>query len=75
MMPASLRTTPPSPSYGELDIVRLRSMLYTEGGSIPAGSIGTIVFRHDRGVAYEVEFTDPFAAVVTLLPADLVPAV
>lgn len=50
------------PNHAELDLVRLRSMLYTDDEGIPAGPLGTIVFRHDRGAAYEVEFIEPFAA-------------
>ncbi|WP_353205208.1 DUF4926 domain-containing protein [Sphingomonas sp.] len=74
-MSASARTKLSEVPFAELDIVRLRSMLYTDDGSIPAGSIGTIVFRHDRGAAFEVEFVKPFAVVATLRPADLAPAV
>jgi hypothetical protein len=71
---ASVSRVNSEPSYAELDVVRLRSMLYTDDGGIPAGSLGTVVFLHDRGAAYEVEFLEPFVAVATLRPADLMPA-
>lgn len=73
-MAATLRPARSDPTaYAELDIVRLRSMLYTDEGTVPAGSTGTIVYRHDRGEAYEVEFVVPFAIVATLRAADLAP--
>ena len=41
-----------------------------DGRILPAGSTGTIVGTWARGAAYEVEFTSPFAALVTVEPAD-----
>ncbi len=38
---------------------------------IPAGAIGTIVAVWDHGEAYEVEFSEPFAALATVEAADL----
>jgi|UniRef100_UPI0035CCA215 hypothetical protein len=73
-MPTSVSPVPMRPEYAELDLVRLRSILYTEAGTIPAGSQGTIVFSHDHGAAYEVEFVAPFPLVATLRAADLAAA-
>lgn len=61
-------------SFAELDVVLLRSAAFTDQGSLPIGALGTIVFRHIHGEAYEVEFTEPVAAVLTLRPADFVSA-
>ena len=40
-------------------------------GHIPAGTVGTVVFVHEGGAAYEVEFSSPLYALVTLLPAQI----
>jgi hypothetical protein len=37
-----------------------------DGRSLPAGSRGAVVFVHTEGGAYEVEFSKPFRAVVTV---------
>lgn len=65
---------PMTTGFAEHELVRLRSILYTDAGSIPAGSLGTIVFRHDRDLAYEVEFAGRVCVVATLRPGDLSPA-
>ncbi len=59
------------PKFAELDVVRLRSMVFTEDGALPAGTIGAIVHSHRSGEAYEVEFVEPVAVTVTLRGADL----
>jgi Domain of unknown function (DUF4926) len=59
-------TAAPGP-IAELTVVRLRAPTSAEAqGDLPAGSLGTIVFVHDGGEAFEVEFVEPFAAVITL---------
>jgi hypothetical protein len=40
-----------------------------DGRVLPVGSEGTIVGTWARGEAYEVEFTRPFAALVTVEPS------
>ena len=51
----------------ELDRVTLAVAVATdEGGTLPAGSIGTIVGRWANGTAFEVEFTRPFPALATV---------
>ena len=57
--------------FSELDVVRLRAVVSTDEGIIPSGAVGTIVYLHSGSDAYEVEFADPFPAVVTLREGDL----
>lgn len=64
------RFTDPVPaSFDELDIVALREPFPLSGNaSLPRGAEGTIVGIWGGGQAYEVEFTEPVAALVTLQP-------
>lgn len=63
------RTLGQSASIRELSRVALTAPYETEdGGVLPEGSEGTIVGTWARGAAYEVEFTKPFAALVTVEP-------
>ena len=58
----------------ELAVVRLvRGILSGTSTWLPEGSLGAVVFVHDEGRAYEVEFTDPVAALVTLERGDIEP--
>ena len=58
----------------ELTVVRLlEGGVMDAGGHLPAGSLGAVVFVHDGGLVYEVEFTDPLSAVVTLQRKDIEP--
>ncbi len=59
------------PRYRELAVVRLVHDHAIDGRSLPAGTVGTIVYAYADGVGYEVEFSDPFHAVVTLETADI----
>jgi len=52
--------------FHELELVRLRGQYTAPEGMLPPGAVGTIVYRHKAGEAYEVEFAEPFATVVTL---------
>lgn len=52
--------------FHELEVVRLRGLYTAPEGTLSPDAVGTIVYRHKAGEAYEVEFTEPFAAVVTL---------
>lgn len=64
------RTLGQAAAIRELSRVALNAEHETEGGEVlPAGSEGTIVGTWARGAAYEVEFTKPFAALVTLEPS------
>ena len=59
----------------EYDRVRLAEEVLAEGHVLPKGAEGTVVLRHSRGEAFEVEFTTPFHSVVgvpssLLLPTD-----
>ena len=60
------------PTFAELDVIRLRSIIFTGAATLPIGSVGTVVFRHDGADAYEVEFAEPIATVLTLRSSDLV---
>ena len=68
---AATRIRDPQPDFAELDVVRLRAAIYDDGRTIPIGTLGTVVFRHTGGEAFEVEFIDPVNMVVTLRPWDL----
>ena len=57
--------------YRELDVVATRAAIWADDNIYPSGSLGTIVFVHRGGEAFEVEFTSPAPAVVTLEPSDL----
>ncbi len=58
----------------ELSVVRLvRDVTTDEGGTLPAGSSGTIVGTFGDGEAYDVEFIEPLPALVTLAAAAIVP--
>ena len=78
-MNAHLRTiyeTPAEPltRFTELAVVRLvRAVEDDEGRMIEAGSRGTIVATWGEGVAYEVEFVQPFQALATVDTVDLEP--
>lgn len=53
----------------ELSRIALTSPQEIENGQVlPARSEGTIVGTWARGAAYEVEFTRPYAALITLQP-------
>ena len=58
----------------ELTVVRLLDGVdVAMHGLLPAGTLGAVVFVHDDGRAYDVEFIDPFAAVLTLRRSDIEP--
>ncbi len=58
----------------ELAVVRLVHGITVDASCrLPAGSLGAVVFVHDEGQAYEVEFTDPIAALVTLRRGEIEP--
>lgn len=50
----------------ELDRVSTTAPVETDGGILPAAASGTVVAVWGKGEAYEVEFTRPFRALVTL---------
>ena len=73
-----MRTTddvaePRGSAFKELDDVVLAAPVHvaTLGRDLPAGAHGTIVGVWRNGAAYEVEFTQPFACLVTLRAASL----
>ncbi len=59
------------PTYPELSLVRLNTDVQVGETTVPAGSLGTIVYVYREGQAYEVEFFQPIAATLTLTAADL----
>jgi hypothetical protein len=70
-MATSSPRLPADPTFDDYALVRLRSVVGTDAGILLPGTIGTIVHRHDSGEAYEVEFVEPVAIVVTLRSDDL----
>jgi hypothetical protein len=61
-----------SPVFVEHSMVRLSRACDTDDGrTLPAGASGAVVGIWREGLAYEVEFSDPFHAVVTLRPQQL----
>lgn len=73
-MASQFKTTQGStPSFDEFDVVRLRYDTANEGVIYLAGSKGAIVYIHEGFDAYEVEFSDPQWAVLTLGVSDIVP--
>lgn len=59
------------PVYKELDIVTTQSTFGLDGLIFPSGSVGTIVHVYPGSRAFEVEFSEPSPAVVTLEAEDL----
>lgn len=57
--------------FAELSIVSLRDQAAVDSRVLPAGSRGTVVAAYSDGIGYEVEFFEPFHAVVTLEADDL----
>jgi hypothetical protein len=74
-MATSSPRLPAGPAFDDYALVRLRSVVGTDAGVLLPNMIGTIVHRHDDGEAYEVEFVEPVAIVVTLRSSDLALAI
>jgi hypothetical protein len=61
-----------SERFQELDVVVLREPFAVSGdASLPRGATGTVVGVWGGGQAYEVEFTEPVAALATLRPSQI----
>ncbi|CAN5320781.1 hypothetical protein BH09PSE2_BH09PSE2_22880 [soil metagenome] len=58
----------------EHQMVRLLSEQISGEGRWPVGSVGAIVMVHERGRAFEVEFSRPSAGVLTVDAHALAPA-
>jgi len=57
----------PRPIFPELSRVRLaKEFCLGEGKTLPVGTSGTVVGVWAQGEAYEVEFSKPFHAVLTV---------
>ena len=61
----------PRITFSELSVVALTHAVENEGRWLPVGAKGTVVAVYADGVGYEVEFEEPFPAVVTLEAGDL----
>ena len=57
--------------FAELSVVALTHPVETGGQWLPGGAKGTVVAAYADGTGYEVEFEEPFHAVVTLAAGDL----
>lgn len=62
------RPLKPPPGLNNLDCVVLGEEVDTGAGRLPRGARGTIVLVWRDGDAFEVEFSNPFPALVTLRP-------
>lgn len=61
-----------SEPIAELSVVALdRDIDLSPIGCLPKGTQGTLVSVYDGGAAYEVEFDEPFHALLTLKPSDI----
>ena len=58
-------------TYAELERVALKEAITSDRRVLPRGATGTVVTIWGDGQAVEVEFTKPFAALVTLQPKQL----
>ena len=68
------RSKPPTQvdrSLAELSSVTLTRHVDVDGNTLPRGSRGTVVYVYQDGRGFEVEFEQPFHAVVTLERSDL----
>lgn len=65
------RRAEPIPRFAELSVVALQKPVEVNGRLLPAGTRGTVVAAYTDGIGYEVEFFEPFHAVVTLEANDL----
>jgi hypothetical protein len=68
-MPATERSRP----LRDLSMVALTHEYECKGRLLPEGSRGAIVYAYRDGSTYEVEFTLPFACVLTLRARDIRP--
>lgn len=57
--------------FEELSVVHLSRTLEPGGRALPRGTSGTVVAVYGDGLAYEVEFFEPFHCVLTVESADL----
>lgn len=75
MSPPIAVSTPASPNsaaaFAEFSVVALRRAVRHRDITFPAGTRGVIVHRHDDGEGYEVEFSQPVQAVLSLTGRDL----
>jgi len=57
--------------FAELSTVALTHAIEVDGRVLHKGTLGTVVGAYSDGIGYEVEFAEPFHAVVTLEVSDL----
>jgi hypothetical protein len=60
-------------SIPELSIVALRHPRERDGRTLPAGTVGTVVYAYRDGAGYEVEFSEPFDCVLTVQRDEIQP--
>jgi hypothetical protein len=59
-------------AFAEYSAVTLKRSLIHDNVTFPAGTRGVVVHRHRDGIGYEVEFSRPVEAVLTVMGADLI---
>lgn len=60
-----------SAGFAEFSPVLLKRQIVHRGVTFPAGSRGIVVHKHADDIGYEVEFSRPAEAVLTLTSQDL----
>lgn len=73
IMSFMLAESPAAPvrRFAELSVVALTHSIEIGGQRLPTGAKGTVVAAYAEGAGYEVEFEQPFPAVLTLAAGDL----
>lgn len=62
-----LRKTEPRPGLRDLDgVILTADVLTDDGGTVPAGTEGTIVGVYGEGIAFVVEFAEPAGALANV---------
>jgi hypothetical protein len=57
--------------FAEFDRARLAKKVETESDVMPIGAVGIVMHVYPDGMAYEVEFIQPFHEVLTVAPDEI----
>jgi len=67
----SLLRHPSTKAFAELDVVKAIAPIEGHRVKVLPGATGTIVFVHEAGAAYEVEFDEPIHVILCAKQEDL----